>query len=131
MVTEARGSMRNILLGYPGVQMIIGKHRTVACWNMPKASRARFLVGFSAAGTPGCPKSYVHRSGHDATTVNDNLMSEGCLNTLLAAEHGVPALMNPVATSGAQMLRNMPRAPEVSWSRPQSTDTLPDAPTQR
>jgi len=92
VVTEAHGSMRNLLLERldPRVTMVTGRHKTYA---MLEGIQARpdllAFVGYhSAAGTPGVLSHTFIGAPLVQVTLNGATMSEGYLNALLGREFG-------------------------------------------
>ena len=92
IVTEAHGSMRNLLLEQldPRVRMITGRHKTYAMLEgiQDRPELVAFVGYHSAAGTMGILSHTYMGTQITHTTLNGRLMSEGYLNALLAAEFG-------------------------------------------
>ena len=97
VVTEAHGSMRNLLLEQmdPRVRMITGRHKTYAMLGgIEERPELVAFVGYhSAAGTPGILSHTFLGSQIASITLNGRLASEGYLNALLAAEFGAAVVL--------------------------------------
>lgn len=92
IVTEAHGSMRNLLLEQldPRVSMITGRHKTYAMLEGIQAGPDLLaFVGYhAAAGTPGILSHTFIGAPLVHVTLNGRSMSEGYLNAALGNEFG-------------------------------------------
>lgn len=97
IVNEAHSSMRNVLiedLG-PGIRLLTGRHKPFGMMEgiQDRPDVVAFVGYHSAPGTPGVLSHTYLGCEITDVTLNGRSMSEGYLNAMLAAEHGVPVVL--------------------------------------
>jgi len=97
IVNEAHASMRNLVLADldPRAAAIVGAHKPLGMMEgiANDVSAVAFIGYHAAAGEPGVLSHTYSASGLVRVRVNGEPASEGRMNALLAAEHGVPVVL--------------------------------------
>jgi D-amino peptidase len=98
MVNEAHATMRNLLLEEldPRAVMLTGRHKELSMVEGiqdPAVSAVAFIGYHAAAGAEGVLAHTYLANSVTSVRVNGELGSEGRLNSLVAAEYGVPVVL--------------------------------------